>query len=215
MTRENGLKTTLYRERIKHKMKLHSYIASHDTGFAPNPFWDYCTLACCKPAIRRTANVGDWIVGLSIKSKGNRIVYVMEVTEKMTFADYFNDPRFKDKMPDMSSKQVERQCGDNIYEPLPGGTYHQLQSRHSDKDKKADLGGKFVLISSNFSYFGSKTLKLPDQFSDFIVARGHRNRFPQKLINEFISNISKEKRGIIALPEKWSANIKSCRTKTV
>lgn len=43
----------------KRKMKLFSYIVTHDAGFAPNPFWGYCTLACCKPAIRRTANVGD------------------------------------------------------------------------------------------------------------------------------------------------------------
>jgi hypothetical protein len=61
-------------------MKLYSYIVIHDTGFSPNPFWGFCTLADCKPTIRRTANVDDWIVGLTPKSKGNKIVYAMEMS---------------------------------------------------------------------------------------------------------------------------------------
>ena len=32
-----------------------------DYGFAPNPYFGYCTLATCKPVIRRCAGVGDWI----------------------------------------------------------------------------------------------------------------------------------------------------------
>ena len=60
-------------------MKLYSYIVTHDTGFSPNPFWGSCTLANCKPGIRRTAEVGDWIVGLSRKVRGNRIVFAMNV----------------------------------------------------------------------------------------------------------------------------------------
>jgi hypothetical protein len=46
-------------------MKLYCYIVTHDTGFSPNPFHGYCTLACCKPTIRRTAKEGDWVVGLT------------------------------------------------------------------------------------------------------------------------------------------------------
>ena len=48
-------------------MKLYSYIITEDTGFSPNPFWGCCTLADCKPEIRRNAKVGDWIVGLLIR----------------------------------------------------------------------------------------------------------------------------------------------------
>src|SRR5262249_55154673 len=42
---------------------LFSYCIPYDFGSAPNPFWGLCTLAICKPDIRRTANVGDWVVG--------------------------------------------------------------------------------------------------------------------------------------------------------
>jgi len=34
----------------------------HDSGFVPNPFHGYCTLACCKPQIRRKARErGGWL----------------------------------------------------------------------------------------------------------------------------------------------------------
>ena len=39
-------------------MKLSAYIVSTDAGLAPNPFWGVCTLAVCKPRIRRFAEVG-------------------------------------------------------------------------------------------------------------------------------------------------------------
>lgn len=44
-------------------LKLYSYVVARDFGFAPNPFHGYCTLATCKPDIRATASVGDWVIG--------------------------------------------------------------------------------------------------------------------------------------------------------
>lgn len=44
-------------------MTLYSYVVAHDFGFAPNPFDGLCTLATCKPDIRKKAAVGDYIVG--------------------------------------------------------------------------------------------------------------------------------------------------------
>ena len=34
-------------------MRLFAYKMTHDTGFAPNPFWGWMTLATCKSQIRR------------------------------------------------------------------------------------------------------------------------------------------------------------------
>ncbi len=70
-------------------MRLVSYILTSDTGFAPNPFFRYCTLACCKPQIRRSAEPGDWIVGISRKADGNRIVYAM----RGYFGDRLRNPQ--------------------------------------------------------------------------------------------------------------------------
>lgn len=147
-------------------MTLYSYVVKHDTGFAPNPFHGYCTLACCKPAIRRTAGEGDWVVGLTPKGTGSRIVYFMRVDEApKTFAEYWSDSRFIAKRPHYDDGLLAK-CGDNIYKPKGAG-YRQLPSMHSNRElespenKKRDLDGKYVLISETFSYFGSKPRELP------------------------------------------------------
>lgn len=49
-------------------MKVYSYIITHDSGFSPNLFHGVLTLACCKPMIRRSAEVGEVVVGLSIRA---------------------------------------------------------------------------------------------------------------------------------------------------
>ena len=38
-------------------MRLFSYVVARDYGFAPNPFYEMCTLATCKPRIRKLLSV--------------------------------------------------------------------------------------------------------------------------------------------------------------
>jgi len=193
-------------------MRLYSYIVTHDTGFAPNPFFGYCTLACCKPAIRRTAKIGDWIVGLTPKRDGNRIIYAMKVEEILTFDQYYRDSRFKLKIPDFSSEKVIHKCGDNIYKPLPGGGFKQLKSMHSNGEtenqanKIKDLGGKYVLISKTFYYFGSEPIELPPLLEPLKVGRGYKCRFSPDVITTFINFISQYKPGVHAKPTGWKSD---------
>ena len=174
-------------------MKLYSYIVTHDTGFSPNPYWGYCTLACCKPTIRRNAKEQDWIVGISVKSKGHRLIYSMEVNEILLFEKYFNDPGFQDKISDFRNPNKLYHLGDNIYKPLPNGEFMQLLSRHSPGihenpvTKQTVLSGKNVLISTNYWYFSSKAIALPNQFHDLITGRGYKCRFPEDLVKQFLS----------------------------
>jgi hypothetical protein len=200
-------------------MRLFSYIVTHDTGFAPNPFWGFCTLACCKPVIRRTANVRDWIIGLTPKSEGNRLIYAMQVEEIMTYDRYFNDIRFEAKIPDYSKGQVLNKCGDNIYKPQVNGTFQQLQSLHSNgldenpKNKAHDLGGKNVLVTRKFNYFGSKALVLPEELDELKkVGRGHKNSFSDQIIQTFFKFIADQPEGVNAAPAKWSKNDESWRS---
>ena len=191
-------------------MKLYSYIVTHDTGFSPNPFWGYCTLADCKTVIRRTANIGDWIVGLSPKSEDNKIIYVMEVQEILTYTQYYHDKRYRKKIPDFTKDKTIYKCGDNIYEPSANGCFRQLQSMHSNgkqenrKTKKHDLGGKNVLISKNFYYFGSKSIHLPEKLHDMKVGRAHKNIFSTELIEQFEKYIFEYHRGVNAPPTRWA-----------
>ena len=174
-------------------MRLFTYILTWDNGFAPNPFGRYCTLACCKPVIRRVAQEGDIVVGISPRSCGNKLVYAMELTEvPIGFDAYFMDQRFQDKKPCPDSNDPIERCGDNIYEPRPDGTYRQRWSLHSsdagqedDEMKEADLSGKRVLVSESFWYFGENARDLLERFRQIIPGRGHRSIFSDDMVAEF------------------------------
>ena len=77
-------------------LRFFSYVLTRDYGFAPNPFNGICTLATCKPRIRKVAVAGDWIFGTSSVRSGKRpcLVYAMKVSEKITFNQYWQDPNF-------------------------------------------------------------------------------------------------------------------------
>jgi hypothetical protein len=91
-------------------MKLFSYVVHHDTGLAPNPENKVCTLVYCKfrkskikmPNVIGLAEKGDWIIGTGgkntkISSDHGTIIYTMRVDEKLSFAEYIRDPRFRDR----------------------------------------------------------------------------------------------------------------------
>jgi hypothetical protein len=87
--------------------KLYSYVVDHDTGYAPNPFGGLCTLACCKFRKGKTgrrnivelAQIGDWVVGIGGASKRSsgrgKIIYAMQVTKNIPFAEYCHSPQYR------------------------------------------------------------------------------------------------------------------------
>jgi len=160
-------------------MNLFSYVVARDFGFAPNPFNGICTLATCKPIIRKQAQVGDWVIGTGAKKKHNisgHLIYAMKVTDKMTFNDYWNDPNFQLKKPRMNGS-LKQAFGDNIYYfNEKENEWHQENSHHSytggdinynnlDRDTKYP----YVLISTHFYYFGSKNFVIPKIFLELIA----------------------------------------------
>ncbi len=83
---------------------IRTYVVTHDYGFAPNPFGGVLTLACCKPQIRRTARIGDWIVGTLPRGiDWQRLCFAAKVSEAMTFDEYFHGDRFGEKRPTMQN----------------------------------------------------------------------------------------------------------------
>ena len=93
--------------------KLYSYVVARDYGFAPNPFYGTCTLATCKPEIRKHATVGDWIIGTSSsqRNKDGYLVYVMLVSEALTFNKYWESARFRQKRPNLSPNPPKEGVG--------------------------------------------------------------------------------------------------------
>ena len=115
--------------------KIYSYVVRYDSGFAPNPFYGYCTLATCKPRIRQSAAIGDWVIGSGSNNKamrrGGHLVYAMRITETMTFDAYNADPRFENKKPYRYGSR-KQSCGDNIYyRASPDANWQQRDSFHS------------------------------------------------------------------------------------
>lgn len=166
---------------------LHSYIVAYDSGFGPNPFNGFCTLATCKPEIRKHANIGDWIIGTGSNRKGVRrggfLVYAMRVQEALTFAGYWNDPRFARKKPDLRGS-YRLACGDNIYCPAPAGNgWMQLNSYHSQSDGSPfqkhinrDTSVDRVLVSNDFVYFGAEGPEIPEALKDAGLVLAGRGR---------------------------------------
>jgi hypothetical protein len=149
-------------------MRLFSYKLTTDSGFAPNPFFGVLTIATCKPFIRNSKRIGDWIAGFTSKTLCNdevgeeRLIFLMQVTGKISTSEYFAHPDFQQKIPDLTRSEFVYQAGDNIYKP-EGNDYVQVRNRnHSIANMHRDLKGRFVLISTNFYYFGRGAIEIPD-----------------------------------------------------
>jgi hypothetical protein len=190
-------------------MKIYSYVVASDTGFAPNPFWDYCTLATCKSKIRRIATKGDWVIGTgAVKNVGNnRLIYAMKITHILSLEDYGSDPQFVKKIPGMGRMEEK---GDNIYYRDDKGSVRQrFGSMHSYADRENveyrvdDLGGRNALISKkdHFYYFGREAPEIPGSLH-YLIKKGpnHKCEFPQSVIDLFLSWIQGMKSGINAYP---------------
>lgn len=69
----------------------------------------------------------QWIAGFTSRALSGdrvgeeRLVYLMRIGEKHHLRDYFNHPRFQDKIPDMQMPGPELKAGDNIYRPSVSG----------------------------------------------------------------------------------------------
>jgi Nucleotide modification associated domain 2 len=149
---------------------VYIYVVDRDLGFAPNPFHGFCSLATCKPRIRNSAQIGDWIVGVGggrLRAPG-RCVFAMKVSRKVTFNEYWENDEFKDKRP-VRNGSKKMMLGDNIYfHNAETNTWTQAHSHHSHPDgtlnefnKNRDTQSRNVLLSNHFYYFGSAAPEFP------------------------------------------------------
>jgi hypothetical protein len=198
-------------------MRLFSYVVARDFGFAPNPFGGVCTLATCKPDIRRTAQIGDWIAGTS-STAGNqppRLVYVMLVSEAVSFEQYWADVRFQQKKPDVAGSN-KRAFGDNIYFKA-NGAWKQVNSHHSLPGGRTntaniarDTKTNRVLVASQYWYWGGTGPAVPARFrsfGDYDVCKkgpGHKNDFPPEMMAAFIKWVRGiNAPGLLGRPRDW------------
>jgi len=146
------------------------YAVSYDLGFAPNPFGGVCSLACCKPEIRRTAKLGDWVIGLTGTKlpPALRLVFAMKVTRITDFDEYWAAEEFSGRKAKRNGSR-KAQVGDNIYHrdgagapwiqedsvhSLPGGAQCQLNTAHDTRVNR-------ILLSDRFIYLGDEARAVP------------------------------------------------------
>lgn len=177
-------------EALRLKRRTYLYKLTSDRGGAPCAIAPraeeaaFLTLAICKPAIRRTAQTGDRIVGITSHALANRdgypllsVIYAAMVEEGVDARDYFAPAGTYGSRPD---------C---IYE------FHQQNgtARHTNRSRlhqgaehiRKDLGhypyyrnGR-VLLANEFRYFGAGAVRIPARLELLNAAaeslgQGHR-----------------------------------------
>ena len=148
--------------------QIYRYVVRHDAGTAPRPFGGMCSLAICKPRIRISAKVGDWIIGFRSRRPGE-VVYAMQVTERMTLGAYWLDPRFEDRKPGNTPYP------DNIYRPSKDGSLEQIQNPiHGPHATDRDTSGRNVLLSDRYWYFGKSSVQISTDLIHLVhTTQGH------------------------------------------
>lgn len=193
---------------------LFSYCIPYDDGAAPNPFWGLCTLAICKPRIRQSANVGDWIVGTGSKNSpigdiSDKVVYTMLVTQKMTMEDYdrFTQSELPRKIPVMDSADPRRCFGDSIYD-FSTRPPSLRPGVHGEENRSTDLSGGWVLLSDHFFYFGDRPIALPEALLGIVKkGQGHKSTSNTPYFDCFvrwIHSLGYPPAALIGKPQWWS-----------
>ncbi len=196
-------------------MKIYRYVIDHDMGFSPNPFYGVCTLANCKPVIRRVAKTGDFILGFGSANSAvsGKLIYWMLVEETTNFDQYWKDPRFQRKKPVVNGSLIKF-YGDNIYHRDDHGAIVQEWSFHSLPDGrpnprniKRDTGSTSrILVGSDFGYYGRAAITVPEEISPVIArGRGHRTKLrgcsPEDVAHWLLHSTE---RGFCGEPLGWS-----------
>jgi hypothetical protein len=174
--------------------RLFTYTIPIDDGAAPNPFRGMCSLAICKPGVRRVAEPHDWVVGLGSRNAPSGdlsgcLVYAMRVEEALTLRDYDQQApkRWPHRIPNVNSPDLSERLGDCVYDyshRLPS----QRPSVHGPGNIATDLGGLNVLVSRDFYYLGRNVIRLPD----FLLpvcnqTQGHRSSSNAPYFGRFVA----------------------------
>jgi hypothetical protein len=152
----------------------------------------------CKPQIRRSARVGDWILGL--RSRANdQVVCAMRVDEVVSLGNYWRDPRFRAKRPGSGAYPP-----DNFYRAGRDGDLVRVDNRlHDAGDATQDIGGRNAIVSRCFWYFGDQSPELPTDLIHLVHSgQGHSlsaRRRPDDL-SRLLAWLSHWPQGVIGLP---------------
>jgi hypothetical protein len=169
--------------------------------------------------IRKHASVHDIIVGMAGSGKQGlgryypRLIYWMRVEEALSFDEYWHDPRFVNKKPQIPGPKI-KMVGDRTYRHEPPQTdwsfetsMHyiaaagQSEDGHVFRDTKVDR----ILISRCFTYWGNSGPELPAHLvSLFPNPRGQKCRHDSQRLFELHQFIGVDKpQSVVGDPADW------------
>lgn len=149
--------------------RLFSYVVDHDLGYSPNPFGRFCTLAHCKfsssgrPNIVELAAVGNWVAGTGGVSS-------------------------------QSAGHGQLIYAAHVTEKLTLQDYFtdsRFRGRPDNHPADAHNTKRFVLISNDFFYFGTRSISIsgiPTRHLNHPFEKrgpGFRSDFTQAFITDF------------------------------
>lgn len=81
----------------KRPKRIYLYRQTTDYSFAPCVYGGrLLSFATCKPDIRRNAEIGNLVIGISGKAiNGGRLIHVFRVTAVEKNGDYYRDPKYR------------------------------------------------------------------------------------------------------------------------
>ena len=127
------------------EIKIYFYKMIVDNGGAPCVQDGLLSLAICKPQIRSTINVGDFIIGFGSNALDNKLFYIAEVINKLLDGEYY--------------KQEKYFYRDDCLYSFDGQQYSRREDKkyHISNNTPNDEGNDIVLLSDNYRYFGKKS----------------------------------------------------------
>lgn len=146
---------------------LYVYVMTADKNFAPCFDENLWTLACCKGGKRggmRTAVYKDWVkndsvwvmgvCGKKLADKNRKIdyapIYIAKITDVKEMIDYYQDNTYQNRR-DHKAYRVDN----GVLKPQENG-----DNPHHDKpEEERDIGGRYVLFSNQFTYWGKNCEK--------------------------------------------------------
>lgn len=171
-----GVKLTQRRPR------LYSHVAVTDGGGAPCVESNLLSFNICKRGIRKGALIGDALIcfsGGELHKKGDnrQILWIAVITDVRTMVYYAEHyPTRPDSIytPELKLKP------DNLF--------------HDDSNVEGDLKGENVILSTNFIYFGTKSIDVPSDMTGIIPGRAYKYKPNEPFMDKLIAKFNEEKK---------------------
>lgn len=158
-------------------MRIFVYKVVINSGYAPCIQGGICTLNICKPAMRRTAEVGDIVIGIMSQSQdiragvrthfGGRDIHITENVDEYNLPKSGNGT-FKIVYAMQITDVVTMQEYDQIVGDRRMDSIYDFRNRiirpgpHGSSQQATDLSGLNTLISEYFVYYGRHAPQLDE-----------------------------------------------------